>query len=199
MRSGGIILCGGRSSRMGTDKALLPIGDELMLQRIVRLLGEVVSPIVVVAAVDQVLPTLPSDIILAHDQHPERGPLEGLHAGLAAIAPFSEAAYVTGCDTPLLQAAFVRHLLEKLGQHQIVVPLDEGHYHPLAGVYRVSVLPIIRAMLDRNERPLHDLLARADTLGMPVEDLRAVDPELDSLRNLNTVAEYEAVFERLGK
>ena len=65
---GGIVLCGGKSTRMGTSKALLPFGPETMLQRVVRLLSGVVSPIVVVAAVDQELPPLPSDVIITRDE-----------------------------------------------------------------------------------------------------------------------------------
>ena len=83
MRVGGIILCGGKSSRMGYSKAILPFGPELMLQRVVRLLSEVVSPIVVVAAPTQELPPFPSDVLIARDQREGRGPLEGLLAGLS--------------------------------------------------------------------------------------------------------------------
>ena len=62
MTAGGIVLCGGRSTRMGVPKATLPFGPETMLQRVVRLLGAVVSPIVVVAAREQSLPELPDDV-----------------------------------------------------------------------------------------------------------------------------------------
>src|SRR5438132_3807114 len=84
---GGIVLAGGKSSRMGLAKATLPFGPELMLQRVVRLLGSVVQPIVVVAAPGQQLPPLADDVLLARDEHEARGPLEGLFAGLSAIAP----------------------------------------------------------------------------------------------------------------
>ena len=57
------MLCGGKSTRMGEPKATLPFGPETMLQRVVRLLGTVVSPIVAVAAREQVLPALPADVI----------------------------------------------------------------------------------------------------------------------------------------
>ena len=102
MNRGGIILCGGRSSRMGTAKLALPFGPELMLQRIVRLLGEVCRPIVVVAAPEQSLPELPAGVIVAHDRREGRGPLEGLAAALAALPESAEAAYATSCDVPLL-------------------------------------------------------------------------------------------------
>ena len=106
-RSGGIVLCGGKSTRMGVAKATLPFGPETMLQRVVRLLGTVVSPIVVVAARDQDLPVLPPDVIVTRDEREARGPLEGLRAGLKALPPAVDAAYVTSCDVPLLVPAFV--------------------------------------------------------------------------------------------
>src|SRR5262245_27673434 len=123
MRCGGIVLCGGKSSRMGRPKATLPFGPELMLQRVVRLLGEVVEPIVVVAAPGQELPPLPADVQIARDEREGRGPLEGLSAGLATIAGRAHAAYVTSCDVPLLVPAFVRRLIDLLGKHEIVVPV----------------------------------------------------------------------------
>src|SRR5688500_8328210 len=99
---GGIVLAGGKSTRMGTSKALLPFGPETMLQRVVRLLGTVVSPIVVVSAPGQELPTLPAGIIVTHDEREARGPLEGLRAGLKALPDTIDRAYVTSCDVPLL-------------------------------------------------------------------------------------------------
>src|SRR4051812_49738323 len=84
-RLGGIILCGGRSRRMGRPKAWLPFAGEPMLARVVRLLGEVVHPLVVVAAPGQDLPPLPPDVLAARDPEEGRGPLQGLAAGLEAL------------------------------------------------------------------------------------------------------------------
>src|SRR5262245_66661702 len=82
-RVGGIVVCGGHSRRMGRPKDWLPFGTELLLQRVVRTVGEAVEPIVVVAANDQELPPLPSCVEIARDRNRDRGPLEGLAAGLA--------------------------------------------------------------------------------------------------------------------
>src|SRR5262245_61829045 len=112
MTHGAIVLCGGKSTRMGASKALLPFGPESMLQRVVRILAEVVSPVVVVGAVDQRLPELPRQVIIARDEREGRGPLEGLRAGLKALPSDIEVAYVTGCDVPLLEPAFVREMLD---------------------------------------------------------------------------------------
>src|SRR5437763_10445619 len=99
----GIVLCGGQSKRMGKPKAWLPFAGELMLPRVVRLLSEVVRPIVVVAAPDQELPPLPSDVNIVRDEERGRGPLQGLLAGLTALEGRADAAYLSSCDVPFLQ------------------------------------------------------------------------------------------------
>src|SRR5437899_2683322 len=128
MRTGGIVLCGGQSSRMGRPKAFLPIAGEIMLPRVVRLLAEVVGPIVVVAAPDQEVPPLPPGVGIARDEERGRGPLQGLAAGLAALQGRVDAAYLSSCDVPFLRPAFVRRLIDLLGDHAICVP-RVGEYH----------------------------------------------------------------------
>src|SRR6185312_15898389 len=97
MSLGGIILCGGQSRRMGRPKAWLPFGGEVMLPRVVRLLGEVVAPVAVVAAPGQDLPPLPAGVDVVRDEEEGRGPLQGLAAGLAALAGRADAAYLSSC------------------------------------------------------------------------------------------------------
>ena len=111
MRVGGIVLCGGRSARMGTPKAWLPVGGEVLLQRTVRTVGAAASPVVVVAAVGQAVPPLPAGVAVVRDEVADRGPLAGLAAGLAALGGRADAAYLSACDAPLLSAAFVRRMV----------------------------------------------------------------------------------------
>ena len=197
-RVGGIVLAGGKSSRMGRSKATLPFGPELILQRVVRLLGTVVSPIVVVAAPGQELPELPSDTIVAYDQQEARGPLEGLFAGLTAIEPHATAAYATSCDVPLLQPAFVQAMIDHLGQDLIAVPVEDGFAHPLAAVYRTSVLSVIRELLDHDQlRPAY-LFDKVATERIPVANLRLYDPLLATLRNCNRPEDYLAALAEAG-
>src|SRR5579871_868681 len=136
---GGIVLCGGQSKRMGRPKAWLPFAGELMLPRVVRLLGEAVRPVVVVAAPGQEVPPLPADVAVVRDEEKGRGPLQGLAAGLNALRGRAEAAYLSSCDVPFLRPAFVRRLVDLLGDHSICVPRVGEYHHPLAAVYRVEV------------------------------------------------------------
>ena len=198
MNSGGIILCGGLSTRMGTSKALLPFGAETMLQRIVRLLSAVVSPIVVVAAAGQLLPDLPADVIVTRDEEQGRGPLEGLRAGLKALPETVDNAYVTGCDVPLLVLDFVRRMIDLLADHDIAVMEIDGFPHPLSAVYRRNTLPHVEALLAQNRlRPVFLFDAVRTRRVQPAEMISA-DPELLTLRNLNTREDYLAALSIAG-
>jgi molybdopterin-guanine dinucleotide biosynthesis protein A len=192
--SGGVVLAGGKSTRMGAAKATLPFGPETMLQRVVRLLGTTVSPIVVVAARDQELPALPAGVIVTHDEREARGPLEGLRAGLKAMPESVDAAYVTSCDVPLLVPAFVAHMLGLLGEHDIAVMEIDGFTHPLSAVYRRSVLPQVESLLAQDRlRPVF-LFDAVRTRRVSPDEMRAADPDLRTLRNLNTREDYDAAL-----
>jgi molybdopterin-guanine dinucleotide biosynthesis protein A len=195
---GGIILCGGKSSRMGRPKANLPFGPELMLQRVVRLLGQIVDPLVVVAAGHQELPPLSPEIHVVRDRREGRGPLEGLYAGLEALLGRADAAYATSCDVPLLVPQFVQMMLQRLDDHHIAVPVDGEFHHPLAAVYRADVLPEIQLLLAADRLRPRFLFERVRTCRVPVEELRAVDPDLQTLSNLNTPDDYLAALRHAG-
>ena len=196
--AGGIILCGGKSSRMGTPKASLLFGPELMLQRVARLLGQIVDPLAVVAAPHQELPPLPPQIQVVHDRREGRGPLEGLAAGLEALLGRADAAYATSCDVPLLVPQFVQRMFQRLGDHQVAVPVDGDFHHPLAAVYRTDVLPEIRGLLAADQLRPRFLFDRVRTCRVSVEELRQVDPDLQTLSNLNTPEDYQAALRRAG-
>ena len=200
MQRGAIILCGGQSLRMGTSKAMLPFGPERMLQRVVRLVAEAVpvSRIVIISAADQPLPELPNEVTITHDRQPNRGPLEGLACGFAALPPTTEAAYLTGCDSPLLTSDVIEHLFSMLGECDAVVPRDENFYQPLAAVYRTRLLGTVEAKLADNQLALQGLVSECDTKEFPVEKLREIDPELNSLRNINTLEDYREALQVAG-
>jgi molybdopterin-guanine dinucleotide biosynthesis protein A len=183
---------------MGVAKATLPFGAETMLQRVVRLLGTVVSPIVVVAAREQVLPELPDGVIVTRDEREAKGPLEGLRAGLSALPEEIDGAYVTSCDVPLLVPGFVERMIELRGDHDIAVMEIDGFPHPLSAVYRRSTLPHIEGLLGQDRlRPVF-LFEAVRTRRVRPEEIVAVDPELRTLRNLNTREDYLAALAEAG-
>jgi molybdopterin-guanine dinucleotide biosynthesis protein A len=198
MKAAGIVLCGGKSTRMGVSKATLPFGPETMLQRVLQLLSTVVSPVVVVAAPGQSLPELPESVTITRDERGERGPLEGLRAGLKALPNSAEIAYVTSCDVPLLVPAFVERMVELLGDHDIAVMEVDGFPHPLSAVYRRDTLPHVESLLAKDRlRPVFLFDAVRTRRVLPAE-MVSVDPELRTLRNLNTREDYLAALAEAG-
>jgi molybdopterin-guanine dinucleotide biosynthesis protein A len=196
-RIGGIVLCGGQSSRMGRPKAWLPFGDEWMLQRVVRLLADMVSPILVVAAPGQDVPFLSPEIEIVRDASSGRGPLQGIAAGLDALRGRADAAYISSCDVPFLQPAFVRRLIELLGDFVICVPEVGGYRHPLAAVYRIEVADVAKRLLTENRLRMSLLFEESATRFVQAEELADVDPSFQSLRNLNAPCDYEAAVREL--
>ena len=192
-RTGAIVLAGGRSTRMGRDKASMPFDGTTLLGRVVATLATVVDEVVVVARRDQTLPPLPAvatPVRLAFDEIEDRGPVGGLAAGLASLV--APVAYLSSCDVPLLVPDFVRAMFAALGDADVAMPEVDGRLHPLAGVYRRDpVLAAARALLASGRlRPVF-LLETLAGVRVPAARLRAADPEFRSLENLNTPEDLE--------
>lgn len=193
-----VILCGGESRRMGRPKAWLALGEETLLERVVRIASMSTEPVVVVAAVGQDLPKLATSAIVVRDPVPGLGPLQGLAAGLSALPPSVEFAYATAVDAPFLAPAWIGRLAELIGDHDVAVPLVGGRRHPLASLFRARpALGAARRLLDEGVLRLTTLMERLRARDASADELRLVDPELLALRNLNTPAEYRAAASQL--
>jgi molybdopterin-guanine dinucleotide biosynthesis protein A len=114
------------------------------------------------------------------------------------LAPVCELAYVTSCDVPLLQQAFVRQLLLLADDFEAVAPHEAEFCHPLSAVYRTSLVPSIEALLAADQLRPSWLLKQVRTRFVPVDDLRPSDPTLQTLRNLNTPEDYLAALQEAG-
>ena len=185
---GGIVLAGGRSTRMGTPKPLIDWHGTPLVARVAGLVGRAASPVVVVVASDAELPPLPAGVRVAADAHPGQGPLEGLAAGLRALSGEAAAAYATGADVPFLDPRLISRIAGALGDADAAVAVGEGRNHYLAAVYRLSLLPLVEELLRSGERRLGALAERAAARRVEVSG----PAELASLRNLNTPADLDA-------
>jgi molybdopterin-guanine dinucleotide biosynthesis protein A len=197
---GGVVLAGGKSSRMGSPKAWLDFGGEALLQRVVRRVAEVAAPVVVVAAEGQDVPPLPEGVAIVRDPVAGKGPLVGIAAGLDALAGCAEAAFVSSTDAPFLHPALIRRLAALRAGYDIAAPRALGHLQPLCAVYAMAARAEIAALLAEDRLRLTLLFERARTLIadeallLADPDLAAADPGLRSLRNVNTREEYAAAL-----
>jgi molybdopterin-guanine dinucleotide biosynthesis protein A len=185
VNAAGIVLCGGKSSRMGRDKAWLPWRGQPMIVHVVAVLRPILDEIVVVASDALELP--PLDVRVVRDREPALGPLAGIREGLERVR--ADFAFVTGTDAPFLSPAFVRELLS---HGCAAAPEIDGHVQTLAAVYPRAALERIRAMLAEGcARPLQ-VLEEFGYRRLSAEEL----PDPQSVRGFNTPDEYlEAVRE----
>ncbi|GEL21349.1 hypothetical protein PSU4_03030 [Pseudonocardia sulfidoxydans NBRC 16205] len=203
-QAAGIVLAGGRSSRMGTAKAALDWFGVPLLARVAGLVGRAVDgPVVVVRAPGQSLPPLPARVEVVDDPVEGRGPLQGIAVGLDAVAGRAGAAFVTATDLPLLHPAYVRRVLALLDdEHDVVVPQVHGFPQPLAAAYRVSLAPLVTSLVGDGVRRPPDLFTRCRVVRPDEQALLAgsalarVDPAIDSLLNINTPEELATVLAR---
>lgn len=191
----GLVLAGGSSTRMGRSKAWLPCGPETMLQRIVRIVSEAVSPVIVVGPAEETvsLPATPAPVY--RDRRPDCGPLEGLVVGLQHLEPHHPWALVTSCDLPLLTPRWIEYLLAHCSEDtDLVIPHDSHGYHPLCAAYRTRLWPRLDEFLQSQQRKLQRLPEHFPARVLVEEELRRFDPELRFLWNINTPESYQQVL-----
>jgi molybdenum cofactor guanylyltransferase len=196
----GIVLAGGRSSRMGSPKAALEWHGSTLLRRVTGIVGRAVDgPVVVVRAPGQELPPLAAGVEVVDDAREGRGPLQGLAAGLAALEGRAGAVYVSSTDVPLVHPAFVRAVAAALeGDVDVALPMVHGYPQPLAATYRVTLRPLVDELLAADRlRPAFLFercrVRRLDEAALLADRrLAAADPELLSVINVNEPADLEA-------
>lgn len=183
----GIVLAGGRSSRMGEDKAGVAWEGSTLLVHVLGALRPVCGELVVVRSPGQGLPALPEDVRVVEDAHPDRGPLEGLAAGLRAAGP-GAVAFVCAADMPLLDGRFAASVVAALPPGaDAAVPRVDGRPQPLAAAYRTDAAAIVEAVLGAGGRSLGALLDR-----LRVSWLDDLAGAAEAVRSVNTPGELEA-------
>lgn len=209
----GIVLVGGRASRLGAaavppgGKAALEFEGHTLLARIVAAVGAEVDRVIVVAAPGQPLPGLPAHVAVIRDSDPGAGPLAGLRDGLSAavrLQPPPRVAVVCAGDLPLVRREVVRLLVAR-GRAETagwVVPVRDGHPQVLLSALATDMLPRIEAYLATGRRDPRGLLAALRTESAALveevteEELAAVDPAGDSLRDVDTPADLAWLRDR---
>ena len=179
---------------MGTDKALLELDGVASVVRVVAALAHL-GTVVVVAAAAQPLPLLAATIV--RDERADTGPLHALALGLRAVAATgADLAVVCATDLPLLRPCVVDALLARLGEHDVLLPLVDGHEQPLSAVYRTHLASVAEQLVAAGERRLRAVLNNADVRRLDGAELagdaavRADDPHLHSFRSANTLQEW---------
>ncbi|HEV8484838.1 MAG TPA: molybdenum cofactor guanylyltransferase [Blastocatellia bacterium] len=182
----GFVTAGGRSSRMGKDKAWLEIDGRPMIQRVVEELRRV-TPAVTVIANDPEYDRLGLPVLA--DLNPDIGPLEAIRVALAAsLAP---RVLLVACDLPFVTADLLELLLDRVESYQVAVPLSsDGRLEPLCAVYSTEVLEPVTELIRSGERKVSRLFDRVRTRLIPFEDLSQLAGAERFFINVNTPEDY---------
>ncbi len=150
----GIILAGGKSSRMGTNKALLTIEGKTVIERIIRQMEQVVDECIIVTNHFQDYEFL--QLPMVEDKVKDKGPLAGIEAGLTASK--TEKNLIVACDMPFISIELGKYLLTLLESHQAAVPEIDARLHPLFAAYRKTIVPAVTQSLSENNLRIRQLL-----------------------------------------
>src|SRR5262249_20218381 len=199
--SAGVVLAGGRSSRMGTPKSALEWHGSTLLRRTVGIVARATDgPVIVVRAAGQLLPELPAGTQVIDDPRDGKGPIQGIAAGLATLAGCAEIGFISSTDMPFLHPAFIRRVLRVLADDaavDVALPVARGYPQPLAAAYRVRLAETAERLVKEDRlRPafLFDecVVPRLDDSALRQDPvLGALDPDLDSVLNVNTLDDYQ--------
>lgn len=148
MKTSGVILAGGHSTRMGTNKALLPLGERTVIEYIVDELHTISDEIVINSNDSATYSHL--DLPIVKDNYFDQGPLAGIEAALSQVD--ADIFFFSACDTPFINRHVYLYLLEQLADYDAVIPIFKDKMHPLSGVYRRKIVSKLRNQLDKEER-----------------------------------------------
>lgn len=193
----GMVLAGGRSSRMGQDKASLVLDGATLLARTVGALESVADEVVIVRSPRQSLPLVQprGSLVVVQDDVEGEGPLYGMGTGFEAAS--GPVVVVVGVDHPFLQPALLRLLVERVrAGARWVLPIAGERPQPLCSAFALDAIEVIRAHLAAGSRAT---MAVATDLGMvrlPEEEWRAADPEGWSFVDVDTPEDFETALAR---
>lgn len=191
----GIILTGGKSSRMGRNKAFLKINGDVIIERIVRLFKEIFDEVILVTNSPEEYRHLNTKIVA--DIYPKSGSLIGIYSGLYHAS--SQYAFAAACDMPFLKKGFIEYLIKQKDGYDIVIPFSPDGQQPLHAVYSKSCLKPMEDAIRKGDLKIIDILPRLNVRRIATDEIIPFDPEFKSFFNVNTPSEFQKAEEMTEK
>ena len=185
-----IILAGGKSSRLGKNKALQVIDGKSLIQWVVDRLATLSTEIVIVTAGGEAIPCHSTvEIKTVADIYPGKGPLVGIYSGL--ISSSSSRAVVVGCDTPFLNVSLLKYMTQMCSIYDVVVPRIEDKLEPLCAVYSENCSGPIQRLLEQGELRIDKLFSLVKVKYVEEDQINRFDPGHLSFFNINSQADLD--------
>lgn len=190
----GIILAGGKSSRMDEDKAFIPFSGKPLIEIMINKLTQIYAELIIITNKPRFyekygLKTHP-DILKG------RGPLGGIYTGL--ITSKDKYNFIAACDMPFLNLDLVRYMIKEIDDYDAVIPEYNGRLQPLCGIYSKNCIIPIESTLSANNLKVTDLLQHVEVKLISEEEVKRLDPEGLSFTNINTKKDYQCILQSLS-
>ena len=183
-----VILAGGKSSRMGQNKALLQVEGKPLIEKIRDILSKIFSQVVLSTASKDAFPLLELPEVV--DRYPETGPLGGittvLESGLSPI-------FCVGCDMPFLNQSLIEYQCGITQCCDAIIPVWNNHPQVLHGIYGKNLLRAFHSGLEEKQYKITDWLEEAEVCYLLEDEIRHYDPAGLSFRNINTPDDYKSL------
>ena len=184
-----IVLAGGKSVRLGRDKARETVGGEGLLHRVLRVVAPLTAEVILSVSPKSALPTDVPGVRTVVDSTPGRGVLGGLHSGLVVSRTWHN--LVVACDMPFLNADLLRYMIGLATGYDLVLPRLEGQTEPLHAIYSKGCVGPIARLLERGQLRIAGLFPLVRVRYVEQGEVERYDPQRLSFFNVNTEAELE--------
>jgi molybdopterin-guanine dinucleotide biosynthesis protein A len=189
----GVILAGGKSSRMGQNKALMSLGGKRLVDRVIEVMRNVFDDLLMVTHTPEVYADLGMPMV--RDVWPDKGSLGGVYSAIYHVAtPYC---LVVACDMPFLQTAVLRYLITQMAGYDVVVPDVLGELQTLHAIYSKACLQPIERRLETHRLRIVGFFPDVRVRTVTASELEPYDPALLAFQNLNTPEEFQAAEQRL--
>jgi molybdopterin-guanine dinucleotide biosynthesis protein A len=185
----GIILAGGRSKRMGENKAFIDAVGIPLFERVYRVFKEIFSEIIIVA--NDARPFKRYEAHLQKDVILNKGALGGLYTGLLHSSSYHT--FCSACDMPLLNPLLIKYMTKEKDEYDVIVPKTHDGLHPLHAIYSKKCLIPMRQLLNRDDLKIVNFFQQVRVRYIEEMEIREFDPHMMSIINVNTEEEMEAV------
>ena len=186
----GAILAGGKSSRMGEDKALLELNGKSFIQQITETLQSVFHKVIIISDRGEKYQFL--DLAIYQDIFKECGPLGGIHSALRNAE--TKKVFIVSCDLPLMTSDAIGHLVARAHEGIIVVPSLQKRVQPLFGIYGQTCLPDLEEFLKRGQKRVRRFVEEMGAVVLPMDSALPVQ-QSEIFINVNTAKNYRKLIE----
>jgi len=188
-----VILAGGKSRRMGRNKALLDFGGETLIERLYGILKSAFEEVLISANDPETYEFLGARVV--QDVFGAGGSLAGIHAAL--LHSRGKSCFFVACDMPFVNLDLVRYLNQFADGYEVVIPMSRNGLEPLHSFYSRRCVPHIEQQLGRGNLKIIDFFPHVSVREVTLDEMRECDPEEMSYFNINTQEKYDLAVARL--